>query len=423
MKKFNPIENKIALFLSKSPKLKNKIKKVYQKINYLIYSKKYNKRSDFNIKEVDFPSNMSVFWGYYDKSPINISNKYLAFNSTNSNTKNKPNNNDVVFINIMSLETKEIIFSERIYAFNWQQGSKSQWLSENRLIYNTFENENYISKIIDIDTEHNISVKKLDIAIYDCYADIFALSLSFERLSCLRPDYGYFSHKLVSSYLCDEDDGIFYIDIVSGNSELYLSFCDLLNEFPIKDKSLNIKHKINHIMISPKGDKAMFLHRYYINDERFDRLFIMEVKTKRLKMIADEKMVSHCFWIDNDTIIGYLRYEKIDSYYKLTASFDKEIKFYKFEPFSFLSDGHPSSNKYGDIITDTYPDKSRMKNLYVYMNKDNKVIHLGEFFESMDWYGESRCDLHPRFSMDGKTIYFDSVHENCRKLYYLELKR
>jgi Tol biopolymer transport system component len=53
--------------------------------------------------------------------------------------------------------------------------------------------------------------------------------------------------------------------------------------------------------------------------------------------------------------------------------------------------------------------------------KTNEVKKIGEFFHGFNFVGETRCDLHPRLSSDGKTVFFDSVFEGRRRLYCMEL--
>jgi len=55
--------------------------------------------------------------------------------------------------------------------------------------------------------------------------------------------------------------------------------------------------------------------------------------------------------------------------------------------------------------------------------KSKNLKKLGEFFQSFSFYGETRCDLHPRFSFDGRKVFFDSVHEGKRYLYMMELEK
>ena len=62
-----------------------------------------------------------------------------------------------------------------------------------------------------------------------------------------------------------------------------------------------------------------------------------------------------------------------------------------------------------------------MKSLYKYNYTNKKLEKLGEFLESFNFYGETRCDLHPRFSFDGEKVFFDSVHEGQRGLYVMEI--
>jgi len=131
-------------------------------------------------------------------------------------------------------------------------------------------------------------------------------------------------------------------------------------------------------------------------------------------------MVSHCHWYDNENIFGYLREFDGDKYYMININ-TLEKKVIGKGIIDKFGDGHPTIYE-DNIVFDTYPNKGRMKELYMFNLENNKLEKLGEFFESFDFYGETRCDLHPRFSFDGKKVFFDSVHENERHLYMLDLE-
>lgn len=46
---------------------------------------------------------------------------------------------------------------------------------------------------------------------------------------------------------------------------------------------------------------------------------------------------------------------------------------------------------------------------------------LLEVKHGLKFQGEGRCDLHPRFSQDGKYISFDSVMTGKRRQYYVDV--
>ena len=52
---------------------------------------------------------------------------------------------------------------------------------------------------------------------------------------------------------------------------------------------------------------------------------------------------------------------------------------------------------------------------------ENRKILLGKFQHEEQFTGDVRCDLHPRWATDGKTITFDSVHEGTRQIYCIDL--
>ena len=57
--------------------------------------------------------------------------------------------------------------------------------------------------------------------------------------------------------------------------------------------------------------------------------------------------------------------------------------------------------------------------MYIHLNlydiETNNVIKIGRFFSPLKFSGYYRCDLHPRWSPDGKYISIDSSHSGLRK--------
>jgi len=413
---YNRLERVIAYILSKSPRLKLFIKKNYQKLNYQLYKKNYNYKSKFQIKKFSYNKKES-FFGYYDKSPINKTNEYIIFHSSNISTKNLPNPKVPVNIVLYDLKKGEYKKIDESYSYNWQQGSRLMWLNNYRLIYNVFENGEYKSKIYDVKTEKFCII---NFPIYDTYKDEFAISLNFERLAIGRGDYAYKNKKLKINWSENHNDGLYFVDLKNNRFKKILSLQDVI-DFNYKESMKRAKHKFNHIMISPNGKKIMFMHRWFLeNGRKFDTLLVCDIDGKNLNIIADKEMVSHCYWYDDENIFGYLREFEGDKYYMININ-TLEKKVIGKNIIDKFGDGHPTIYK-DNIVFDTYPNKSRMLELFLYNLRSNKLDKLGEFFQSFDFYGETRCDLHPRFSFDGKKIFFDSVHEENRYLYMMELE-
>lgn len=417
--RYTKMERMAALVLSKFPGLKLAIKKMYQKLNYIKYKTDYTFISEYKIKCISLNEDES-FFGYYDKSPLNLTNEYIIFQSTNSDTKKLPDNNspvDLVLYNLRN-ETCEVI--DNVTTYNWQQGSKLMWLNEKKIIYNNFDEESkeYISKIYDIERKEYTVI---DMPIYDCYRDAYALSVNFDRLNLLRPDYGYRNKKnIIINWDNHVNDGIIFIDLKNNSHELLVTFEDSINVHH-KDSMIGARHKFNHLSISPNGKKFMFLHRWFVEKRKFDRLMIADIDGSNLKCVSDDDMVSHCFWHGNSKIFSFLRDKTYgDKYYMVDIETSEKTVIGE-GIIDNLGDGHP--NIYGnDIIFDTYPNKARMKELYKFNLTTTSLEKIGEFFESFDFYGETRCDLHPRFSYDGKKVFIDSVHENKRHLYMIALE-
>lgn len=413
-------ERLIANLLSKFPKFKQFAKVAYQKANYIRYKKDYKFKSNYKVTKINYHDRES-FFGYYDKSPIGEDNRYIIFQSSPTSTKMLPDDNFPIELVLYDIVENIYTIIDKISAYNWQQGSKLMWLDEHSFIFNNFDTQKreYISKIYDITTK---KLRVIDSPIYDCFEDQYALSVNFDRLQALRPDYGYRNKKDINIEWDDNtNDGIYHIDFQENQKRLLVSIESVITLHE-KETMIGAKHKLNHLMISPDGSKFMFLHRWFIGERKFDSLIISDSDGINLKCLSDDDMVSHCFWYGNDKIFGYLRDKDLGDKYFMIDIETGQKEIIGEGIIDGFGDGHP--HIYGNkIVFDTYPNKSRMKELYVFDIESKKLDKVGEFFESFDFYGETRCDLHPRFSFDGKKVFFDSVHEGKRHLYMLDLER
>jgi hypothetical protein len=93
-------------------------------------------------------------------------------------------------------------------------------------------------------------------------------------------------------------------------------------------------------------------------------------------------------------------------------------------PDVMTEDGHCTylpGNAY--IVNDTYPDKKRNKNVFLYHVATGKVIPLGHFHQPPGYDQEFRCDTHPRISPDGKTIVVDAPYKDQgRQLHLIDIR-
>ena len=409
MSEYGRIERHIAKFLDDFPAIKSFTKRLYQYLNLLIHKKNYLYKIEDNTKLTCLNSNEKngSFFGYYDKPSI-LNNNYITHTFPSKVRMIKRSN-----VNIdIELNGKKISATN---AWNWQQGAMLTWIDNSNIFFNDFKNEKYISRFINIDTDDE---KVINFPIYSLRNGI-ALSLSFERLAQMRPDYGYFSHA--HAIIDDDNDGVFSVDITNNNRTLIISISDL-KKIQNKKSMTDANHKVNHIDLSPDSSKFIFMHRWINNSgQKFSRLFVANIDGSNLKILSDDDMVSHCAWRNNSEIAGWMRKEEGDAYYLINI---ETVVYKKIGDNILKEDGHPSFYSNGRyMITDTYPDKSRMSKLLMFDLLNEELITLGEFYSPLKYNGELRCDLHPRSVNNAEKITFDSVYSGLRQQYSIDISK
>lgn len=361
-----------------------------------------------------------TFFGYYDKSPKNETGEYILYYSTSHSTKKKPDPNQPINLIVFDCVNNVIVKRFLIYAYNWQQGSKAQWVEKYRIIFNNYDldKKKYYSELYNVKT--NVSTF-IDYPVYDVFNNK-ALSLNFNRLALLRPDYGYFNVAMSEEDVKSiNDDGVYLVDLERNTSTLLLSIEKLLQTFPIRyDIEKVTAHKVNHIMFSPGGESFIFLHRFFINGKKIDRLFLYEFGLQKISLLSDHDMVSHYSWIDSKQIIVYMRRFGIGDQYYIIDLYPIKITPIKNAALQSFGDGHPTV-KNGLLVTDSYPDNSCTQYLLLYDFSMDKSLCLGSFHHSLLYNREMRCDLHPKWTFNGQEIFFDSIYNRGRHLYSLKL--
>ena len=412
--------DKINQHLNKYPGLKKHIKRIYQRVNYTL-SNKFTSEGNIVRLSPNDPAH-EYFFGYYDKTPWDATGRYVLClktkNTWNSVAPAEPA--EIILIDTEKSETDPDRVKKLAVTHTWnvQQGCMLQWLGpdyDREIIFNDFRNGKFCSVILDIFTGVE---RVLSVPVYSVSGDgRFALTLDFSRLHRMRPGYGY-------SNLPDKTEGekvpngpcIWKLDIVSDTVTTLLNYSDFA-DFEHRPEMEGAEHKVNHIMVSPDGRRFMVLHRWFRGGRKYTRLVTVNVDGFEMYNLSDDDMVSHCTWKNNRTILAFENKSKTGAGYYLMT--DKTEEYKHLWP-HITGDGHPSYSPDGRlVVTDTYPNRKRIAHIKV-MNEDMNIV-VARVFSPFKYDNDTRCDLHPRWSRDGKKICFDSVFEGHRGLYYVDL--
>lgn len=423
MSNYSLKERLIAKSLSKLPGIKAVLKDIYVRFNAVIHKAPYKSWTNLELVNeiypvVDLKGGQEAFFGYYDKYPMNSSGWVLNHLSERNTKRNTVSGErlEIILVNIFS---KEVINIGSSLAYTWQQGTRAQWIDDDRVIYNDYhvESDRFIANIYSL-SKRSI-IKTIFYPVQDSSNKGFYLSLNYKRLMATTKDYGYKVGKDLDKeeLLNIENDGIILINYNNEEQKILHSLKDIsaLQNLKYSDSTI---HTVNHIMLNDSGTGFIFIHRYYDKGVRHDRLIYSDFV--KLSVLVAENMVSHCAWLDDSNIVGYLRYNNIDAYYQINTN-SLKIEAVSGMNDNKVGDGHPTPDK-DFIVFDSYPDRSRLQSLFLFDRSKNTCDKLASVYQSTTFKGPSRCDLHPRFNIKDKIIFFDSVFNGSRNQYYIKLK-
>ncbi len=396
-----------------------------------------------------------TFFGYYNKSNFHKNNIFLLGNRVDMFTK------DLIGTEVAEVGYFDISDNDTFYklgettTWNWQMGCQLQWLGDsNKVIFNT----RAIDKTTDIYPDFQSTImhiktgesRVLPLPVYAVSPrGDFAMTLDYSRFMVTHRTIGYnATHKEPELALAPDKDGIYYMDIATGDFKLVLSLQDVKNFKPVPSMDKAI-HWVTHMEINPSGTRCLFIHRWTerVLDETcfLHRLFSMNPDGTHLRLLecSDHPLPQ----LTNDfdiNAVGTFDYEK--SEYQIShpmwksdteiivwGPHDGEIHYHLYNDTTgkvqvvgrhiLNENGHMTYSQDGQwVLTDTYPDaRTHKRTLFLFDTHTDTRHDMASLYTPADLGKHNRCDLHPRWNHDNTQVCIDSVHEGMRQMYILDV--
>lgn len=374
------------------------------------------------------------WFGYYDKLEFDPTNRFVLGMEVDFEHR-APSPEDVVKIGMVDLEDGDRwIELGQTTAWCWQQGCMLQWRpgSETEVLWNDRESGQYVCRILDTKTR---KLRTVPHPIYAVSPDgKWAVASDFRRVGDTRPGYGYNGISDPSrDELAPKESGIWRVDLETGESKLILSLADIVQVGPLQDGFERAKHWFNHLLVNPDGTRFEFLHRWKLPEKKGlisgTRMFTAALDGSGIRFLNTE--TSHFNWRDPKHLVAWAKQVPEGMGFYLYEDADGG----KVEPLpkdAVPPNGHISYLPGLEwIVADSYPDASDLQHVVLYNVKRGERYHIGSFPEPREYNHkyiqdpsrQCRCDLHPRFSRDGRKLVIDAPHAGGRQLHLLDVSK
>lgn len=416
----NKIEKIVYDLVKKNPWMKFLLRNLYQTFFDLLPQKKEHFTYSYDYKE-------NCFFGFHDLDPFSFDNTKVLSNRTSIDLR-MPKKNEELEIGYIDLDNGKLgDFNTLAHSktWNYHKGCRLQWLTNKTVIFNTEDNNNIVSRIIDIQSgiERQIGYPIDSI----CRKNNIASSFSYERLEYCMPGYGYmYKDDGYLNIFSPKETGLFIIDLENNHRKLLVSIDELATDLNNKKIETSYWHFVTHSEFSIDGKYISFLHRWVAKDikKRWTRLIVYDLENNKWFALPTTGWgVSHYVWNKSNQILAYSSLDGIDSH----VIFDiHQLSHKRIVPEIINSDGHQSFIEEKVFITDTYPDKYRMAKIHKVNIETGNVellasVYSPKEFQTKSYYSHIACDLHPRVSANGEYICFDSPRTGKRALYVMKI--
>lgn len=407
----------------------------------------------------------SHFFGYYDKCPWDGVGRRLLCHRVDFDAR-EPSSDDRAVITLVHLDIapRREELAETC-AWNFQQGAMLGWHprdAENTVFFNDIQHGAAICRLLDVRNRRERVLPRAVSAWSPCGR--YAASVNYAGLADTRPGYGYAGiEDPHATEPAPADDGLFLLDLERDESKLAVSLRELAATGPARPPT-GAKQWVNVPLFSPDSERLCFVHRWRdASGGLFTRLFGIGRDGSHLRCLAHQSPISHFDWRDAQHLLVWAAREEasvsartlVREAARRLASFPAMVgllmgasrrwlpgvgQAVRGERFVLLrdptgnldeiglreltEDGHCSfSPDRRWVLLDTYPDDQRWASVLLYRPENRLRVEVARVLAPKALAGAVRCDLHPRFSRDGRRICVDTAHTGRRQLCVLDVTR
>ncbi|MEZ4863755.1 MAG: hypothetical protein R3C14_20705 [Caldilineaceae bacterium] len=363
------------------------------------------------------------FFGYYGISPWNRTQRHHLTLATNFDDR-AVEVGDKAVVGLVDMVAQTVRPLAETAAFNLQQGSMLHWIQVGQaeeFTYNDWEGDQLVTRAVDPQTGQRRTLCAAIAAVSP--TEPVAIGLNFARMRLCRRVVGYANaHYSPANIIAQpEDDGLFLIDLRTGEARLLLSIAEVARHLSV-DGAAGQPHWFNHVIFNTDGTRLIFFCRIQQPGRRFlDSVWTVNSDGTELAcQIPYGYTASHLAWMDpqrlmiSTDVLGQMQFVTFR---------DRHGDFTPYGGGHFPSDGHNAfSPNFRFIACDARLASPRHGYILLLYDIQRNAMHtLGEFEHPPHVQGDWRCDLHPRWSPDGRLISFDSVHEGTRQIYMADV--
>lgn len=421
-----------------SKKIFSKMNRIFSYTNIAVYlfflmscsSGAVEESSTFDLKVEQLTSGTKHhFFGYIGQCrtiPWNATGQYiLGLEIDTISRMPKPEEAANIFV-IDTHDNNKMIYLDKTYAWNPQQGTMFYWnpkAAETQFFFNDrdVETGKVFTVIYDIKKKKRVREFRFDetpIGNGGVAADGSAwLGINYGRLARLRLVTGYpEALDWSKDEIAPENDGIFIVDIKTGDKRLLVSYRQLETE--LKKRNPALDHTglfINHTLWNRDSDRVYFFARggwskTMVNKgERVNTPCSINADGTGLTL-HDQFIGGHPEWAEENLVIGIEKNEDGDKQIlynvdtrKIVGQLGNPEMFPKPEGDVSLSpDGNWFANGYG----------KGSKNYYALLRRSDGAFIRSEGIDKGEYSGDIRIDPAPRWNRTNDAILVPGIDKN-----------